>query len=195
MSTSPINTQFPAMQQQSGSRARYDLAMILLHWAMATAILVLFLLGWYMVDLPKGSDERTFYFGLHKSIGLTGAALLVLRISRRLRAPGPAPAEDLTEWQRRLSMLTHWLLYVFMALQPLSGYISSSFAGYPTRFWGWPLPQWADKDPALNELFTGVHESCSVVLALLIGLHVCGGLAHLWGGHVNVLRRMLPWRD
>ena len=148
-----------------------------------------------MVDLPKGSDERTFFFGLHKSIGLTVAALLVLRIGWRLRKPGPAPADGLIEWQRRLSILTHRLLYVFMVLQPLSGYISSSFAGYPTRFWGMALPQWADKNPALNELFTGVHESCSVVLALLIGLHICGALAHLWGGHENVLRRMLPGHD
>ena len=162
---------------------------------MTVLILVLFLLGWYMVDLPKGGDERTFFFALHKSIGLTVAAFLVLRVGWRLRKPGPAPADSLSEWQRRLSILTHRLLYLFMVLQPLSGYISSSFAGYPTRFWGLTLPQWADKNPALNELFTGVHVSCSVALALLIGLHVCGAFAHLWGGHENVLLRMWPVRE
>ena len=109
--------------------------------------------------------------------------------------PGTAPADGLTEWQRRLSILVHRLLYVFMVLQPLSGYVSSSVAGYPTRFWGLPLPQWAEKDPVLNELFTGVHEFCSVVLAILIGVHIAGGLAHLSGRHVNVLRRILPGRD
>ncbi len=162
---------------------------------MALLILVLFLLGWYMVDLPKDSAERTYFFGLHKSIGLTVAALLVLRIGWRLRMPGLAPANGLTEWQRRLSILVHRLLYVFMVLQPLSGYISSSFAGYPTRFWGMQLPQWAEKNPVLNELFTGVHAFCSVVLALLVVLHIAGGLAHLSGRHVNVLPRILPWRD
>ncbi len=185
----------PAPAVKLMQRARYDLVTVIMHWAAAVLILVLFLLGWYMVDLAKGSAERTYFFGLHKSIGLTVAALVVLRIGWRLRRPGPAPADSLTEWQRRLSVLTHRLLYVCMVLQPLSGYLSSSFAGYPTRFWGVELPQWAHKDPVVNELYTGVHEFCSVVLALLIGLHVCGALAHLWGGHENVLRRILPGRD
>ena len=194
MPTSPPDSQTPPGQHQADPGARYDRVSVAIHWAMAILILVLFLLGWYMVDLPKGSEARTYYFGLHKSIGLTVATLLVLRVGWRLRVPWLAPAGGLAEWQRRLSVLTHRLLYVFMVLQPLSGYISSSFAGYPTRFWGIGLPQWADKDPVMNELFTRVHFSCSVALAVLIGLHISGGLAHLWGGHVNVLRRMLPGR-
>jgi len=185
----------PTSTANLSQRTRHDLVTVTLHWAMTVLILVLFLLGWYMVDLPKGSAERTYFFGLHKSIGLTVAALLVLRIGWRLWTPRLAPAEGLTRWQRKLSILTHRLLYVFMLLQPLTGYISSSFAGYPTRFWGLPLPQWAGKDPVLNELFSGVHKSCSMLLALLVGLHICGALAHLSGRHENVLRRMLPGRD
>lgn len=175
--------------------ARYDLASILLHWVMALLILVLFLLGWYMVDLPKSSAERTYFFSLHKSVGLTVATLAVLRIGWRIRSPGLAPASGLAEWQRRLSVVTHRLLYAFMVLQPLSGYLSSSFSGYTTRFWGIPLPQWADEDWVVNELFTGVHELSSMALLALISLHFCGALAHLWTGHENVLPRMLPGRD
>ena len=171
--------------------ARYDLVSVLLHWLMAALILVLFLLGWYMVDLPKASAERTYFFSLHKSVGLTVATLLFVRIGWRLRSPVLAPVAGLVEWQRRLALLTHWLLYLFMVLQPLSGYLSSSFAGYPTRFWGMPLPQWADKDPVVNEMLTGVHQFCSLALLGLIGLHVCGALGHLWGGHENVLPRMM----
>lgn len=162
---------------------------------MAGLILVLFLLGWYMVDLPRGSAERTYFFALHKSVGLTVATLVILRIVWRLRMPALAPLSGLPEWQRRLPVLTHRLLYVFMVLQPLSGYFSSSFAGYPTRFWGMSLPQWADENPPVNEMFTDVHEICSLLLLGLIGLHVCGALAHLWSGHENGLRRMLPGRD
>ena len=170
--------------------ASYDLVSVVLHWLMAALILVLFLVGWYMVDLPKDSAERTYFFDLHKSVGLTVATLVVLRLGWCLRRPGLAPFAGLAEWQRRLSVLTHRLLYVFMVLQPLSGYLSSSFAGYPTRFWGLPLPQWADKDPVVNEMFTDLHELSSLALLGLIALHVCGALAHLWSGHESVMPRM-----
>ncbi len=173
---------------------RYDLTLIVLHWVMAALILVLFLLGWYMDDLPKGGAERAYFFALHKSVGLTLAMLLVLRLAWRLRSPGPAPFAGLAEWQKRLSVLTHRLLYVFMVLQPLSGYLSSSFAGYPTRFWGIALPVWADKDPVVNELFTRVHEVSSLALLALIALHVCGALVHVWRGQ-SVLSRMWWTRE
>jgi cytochrome b561 len=165
------------------------------HWVMAVLILVLFLLGWYMVDLPKGSSERTFFFTLHKSVGLTVAFLLVLRLGWRWQAAAMAPASGLAPWQVRLAANAHRLLYVVMVLQPLSGYISSSFSGYPTRVWGIVLPQWADKNPELNQLFTDVHEVISMVLCALILLHLCGALWHFIGKHPSVLPRMWPARQ
>jgi len=49
---------------------RYSATAMFLHWVMAILVIILFCLGWYMVDLPKGSDERSWFFALHKSIGL-----------------------------------------------------------------------------------------------------------------------------
>jgi cytochrome b561 len=162
---------------------------------MAVLILVLFALGWYMVDLPKGSTDRTFYFSMHKSVGLTVAALALVRIAWRAGKPGFPPAGGSAPWQHRLAVVTHRLLYLLMVCQPLSGYLSSSFSGFATRFWGVPLPQWADRDPMLNDLFTGVHALLAKILFVLAVLHVCGALSHLVGAHENVLRRMLPEGD
>ncbi|MGH8247066.1 MAG: cytochrome b, partial [Gammaproteobacteria bacterium] len=97
---------------------RYDAVAMLLHWAMFILILVLFMLGWYMVDLPKDTPERTYFFALHKSTGLTLAALLVLRVAWRLKHAPPTLPESLAAWQRRLAEATHYLLYVCMLLQP-----------------------------------------------------------------------------
>lgn len=183
------------MSAQEKSPSRYDTTTIVLHWVMAALILVLFPLGWYMVGLPKGSDERSYFFALHKSIGLTVAVLLVIRLAWRARAAAMMAAPGLAPWQERTAKVAHRLLYVFMALQPTSGYISSSFAGYPTRVWGVALPQWADKDPYWNQFFTGIHEASSLALAALIALHVAGALWHLTGRHPSVLPRILPGRD
>ncbi len=52
------------------SQEKYSNFAIFMHWLMVVLIFTMFGLGWYMVDLPKGSPERTWFFTLHKSIGL-----------------------------------------------------------------------------------------------------------------------------
>jgi cytochrome b561 len=173
---------------------RYTATAILLHWIMAVLIFVLFGLGWYMVDLPKGSAERSWFFALHKSIGLTTALLVLVRVLWRYFHRPPALPAHISSMQRRVVDGVHHLFYVFMFVQPVSGYISSSFAGYGTRFWGLPLPDWGWKDQVLNELFTDVHVASSVMLLLLIVLHLGGVLFHVFVVRDNVLRRMWPFR-
>lgn len=173
---------------------RYDAVSMLLHWAMVVLILVLFGLGWYMVELPDGSPERTRFFALHKSIGLTTALVAVLRIAWRLRHPAPPLPGSVPAWQAALARVTHVLLYLLMVVQPLSGYLSSSFSGYKTRFWGVPLPHWGWHDPVVNQLFTDIHVASSVALLCLIALHVAGALVHALTPGQNVLWRMLPVR-
>ncbi len=171
---------------------RYTTTAILLHWLMALLVLTLFGLGWYMVDLPKGSDERSWFFALHKSIGLTMATLAVIRLVWRLLHKPPTLPASVTKHRQQLAGVTHWLLYLFLFVQPVSGYISSSFSGYKTKFWGVPLPQWGWKSPELNEFFTEIHEVSSVVLLSLIVLHLCGVAVHLYEGDRSILLRMMP---
>jgi len=49
---------------------KYSNFAIFIHWLMVILLFVMIGLGWYMVDLPEGSPERTWGFALHKSIGL-----------------------------------------------------------------------------------------------------------------------------
>jgi len=175
--------------------ARYDRVAAALHWLMTVLIFCLLGLGFYMEDLPKGSDQRSFAFALHKSLGLTAALLLALRFAWRLRRPPPPWPPAMPLWQVRLALAVHRLFYVFLFLQPLSGYLSSSFSGYDTRWWGIPLPQWGWKSPPLNELFTGFHEIFALVLLCLIALHLFGALLHFWRpGSADTLQRMPPFR-
>lgn len=170
---------------------RYSLIAIVLHWVMVLLIFTQFGLGWYMVDLPEGPD-KSWYFALHKSIGLTVAMLALLRLIWRLTHRPPPLPDALPLWQQKLAHANHSLLYVFMFLQPVSGYISSSFSGYETSYFGIPLPHWGWKDQVLNELFTDVHVASSVVLVCLILLHIIGALSHVSLPQANVLRRMWP---
>ena len=173
---------------------RYSATAMFLHWLMAILLITLFCLGWYMVDLPKDSDERSWFFALHKSIGLTVAVLVLIRLVWRFTHVPPALPGSITNFKRQLAGLTHCLLYVAMFIQPVSGYISSSFSGYKTKIWGLSLPHWGWKSPALNELFTDIHVASSVTLLCLIVLHLCGVVIHVYQGEVSILRRMISGR-
>ena len=137
---------------------RYSSTAVIIHWLMAVMIIIMIALGIYMVDLPKGSDERSWFFALHKSIGLTLALLAIIRLSWKMKSRPPVLPDYIPSKQKILAMTTHNLLYVLMFVQPVSGYISSSFSGYKTIFWGIALPYWGWKDPVLNELFTDIHK-------------------------------------
>lgn len=162
---------------------------------MAILLLTLFGLGWYMVDLPKGSDERSWFFALHKSIGLTMALLALIRLAWRYTHVPPDLPETVSQFKQQLAGLTHWLLYMAMIIQPLSGYISSSFSGYKTKIWGVALPHWGWKSPSLNELFTDIHVASSVALLCLVIMHLGGVVVHVYEGDKQILRRMIPGKE
>lgn len=174
---------------------RYSSVAIVLHWVMAILLITMFALGWYMVDLPKPSDARTWFFGLHKSIGLTLALLAMIRLTWRVKHVPPKLPVTMSEFKQKLARLTHSLLYVAMFLQPVSGYISSSFAGYKTKFWGVPLPHWGWKSPDLNSFFTDIHVASSYLLITLVFLHISGVVLHLYAGDKDILRRMMPGKQ
>ena len=62
-----------------------------LHWLVVALILAMAWLGLTMGDLPNGPDKIATY-ALHKSIGLTILALVLLRLGWRLYAGAPKPA-------------------------------------------------------------------------------------------------------
>lgn len=172
---------------------KYSSFSIFIHWLMALLIIGMMVLGFYMVDLEKGSAERTYFFGLHKSMGLTLALLVVMRLLWKIKAKAPALPEYITGWKRISATATHHTLYLLMFVQPMSGYISSSFSGYKTKFWGIPLPHWGWKAPELNEFFTGIHDISSKLLLILIVFHIAGAIYHIAKGETGIIKRMIPF--
>lgn len=171
---------------------KYTRTAMFIHWLMAALVLVLIGLGWYMVELPQG-PSRSYYFALHKSLGLSVFALLVLRIAWRIAHRPPALPDSVLWWQRGMAHVVHLGFYALLLVQPLSGYVSSSFSGYKTRWFGIPLPHWGWRDAPLNELFTEIHVISSIALVVLITTHLLGVLSHVLAGQWALVRRMWPW--
>ncbi len=170
--------------------ARYSKTAVIIHWLMAIMIISMIMLGFYMADLPKGSDARSWFFALHKSLGLTLALLALFRLGWRFVSAPPALPTTVGRLQTKMATAAHHLLYLMMFVQPITGYISSSFSGYKTKFWGMPLPHWGWKSPELNELFTEIHEISAFCLIGLIVLHIAGVIYHIHKKQPELLQRM-----
>jgi len=172
------------------STQRYSLPAMALHWAQAIIVIWLLWLGWSMVDLPKGAGRSAAY-NLHKSLGLLTFLLVMLRLAWRHRQPGPALTVG--GYEARLARLTHGLLYLFLILAPLAGYLASSFTPYAIKLFGLEIPKAGWPDESLNALFKSVHVFAVWSGAGLILLHIAGAVKHGFGRR-GVLFRMLPAR-
>ncbi|MCE1241390.1 MAG: cytochrome b/b6 domain-containing protein [Azonexaceae bacterium] len=172
------------------SGSRHPLPLIVLHWTMAVLLVWMLWLGWSMLDLPKG-PERSAAYGLHKSLGLLLLGLLAVRIAIRLHWRSPPSLSS--GWQDDLAMVIHRLLYMFMLLAPLAGYLASSFTPYPLKFFGVELPKLGWPDEGLNEAFKAAHFALVWGGAALIALHVAGALKHALQRD-GIVQRMLPGR-
>lgn len=172
--------------------ARYGIVAQALHWLIAALIIVMFGLGWYMGDLPLGQRKFELY-QLHKSLGLTILALVVVRLLWRLFNPAPPLPAHLRPWERTAAHLNHVLLYAMLFVQPVIGFLQSNAANFPVVWWGTlPLPAVIGSNEALAETLLAVHEWNSRLLLVLVLLHVGAALRHHFLLKDDVLRRMLP---
>src|SRR6266849_4477217 len=113
----------------SDSEPRYPLTVIVLHWAIAAAVVGLMVLGWWMQTIPKDPvGPRADAYNLHKSIGLTALLLMAVRLAWRA-SHRPPQLPPLPLWQARAAHAVHALLYLFMFLDALSGYLGLAAIG------------------------------------------------------------------
>jgi cytochrome b561 len=169
---------------------RYTRTAIALHWLIAILVIFQFTWGWWMQGIPKQPvGPRVDAFNLHKSIGMTIFALMVVRILWR-SAHRPPPLPELPGWQASAARITHFLLYAALVVQPLSGYLGSEWSGYPVKFFGSTLPAWAGKNVALKDLMSVVHLATSWVIAATVALHVAAALKHAFVDRNRLLARM-----
>ena len=172
---------------------RYTTTAIVLHWLIAAAVVGLIGWGWWMQTIPKVPvGPRVDAFNLHKSIGMTVLLLMLVRIGWRARHP-PPPFPPMPRWQARLARAVHFLFYVCLIVQPVSGYLGSAFSGYPVRFFGFVLPAWAPKNEALKDALSVVHLVNSWALVGALALHLAGTVQHALLERDGSFRRIWPW--
>lgn len=170
---------------------RYGAVAIALHWTIALLALAQLTLGWWMIGLPDKTGVQRDWFNLHKSFGLTIGVLMLVRLAWRLARPAPPVPRSLPRWQALAARLNHRLLYAALLVQPLLGYLGSSFTSYPVKYFGLTLPNWGWSSPSIKAVCSAAHLGLACLIVVLIALHIGAALAHL-ARRDGVFERMWP---
>jgi cytochrome b561 len=191
---------------------RYSAVAIVLHWAIASAIVLMIPLGFWMHEQSEhgATGDGIFRaYQLHKSIGLTILALSVVRLAWRLMNPPPALPDHMPGWERFAAKATHWGFYALMIGLPLSGwiYVSTGWSIHEeqpllitTQWFGlfvvphlFGLPH---ADMAVRESVAGAAMATHFYLAWgmvgLAALHIAAALKHQFFDRDEVMAHMVP---
>ncbi|MGB8339079.1 MAG: cytochrome b [Burkholderiales bacterium] len=170
---------------------KYKLVAIFLHWLLAVSIIGQAGLGVWMGDIPKGTPERTYFFNLHKSIGLVIAVFILWRIAVRLKN-SPPTLPPMPDWQRIAAKASHHILYACMIILPLTGYIASNFTKFGVKFFGYQIAPWGPENKAIYQVLNTAHSVTGDVIIAVIVIHVLAALKHWLFDKDTVMQRMLP---
>jgi cytochrome b561 len=173
--------------------ARYSPVAIFFHWVTAALILVNWLLPHLAEFMARTNAPRVI--ALHRSIGVTVLALVLLRAAWRFISPPPALPGGTVQLVRIAAHLGHAALYLLMIAVPVLGILFTWAGGRTLSVWGavdFPPPAWVDPD--LHDTLRSLHESCANAILWLVGLHVLAVLMHHYVFQDRLLDRMLPAR-
>lgn len=192
---------------------RYTATAIVLHWAIACAIMLMIPFGLWMHEFAERgivNDGVFRAYQLHKSIGLTVLALSIARLILRFMNPPPPLPESMPAWERIVAAATHWIFYVLIIGMPLTGwlYVSASWSIHDdaplevtTRWFGlfavphlFGLPNASEAARAATaETAMNTHALMAYGAIALIFLHAGAALKHHLLNKDDVLVRMIPW--
>lgn len=174
---------------------RYGSLSKVLHWAMAVMIVALVAVGFYMTGLEKEDPSRINIYNLHKAVGALTLFLLVIRVAWLRASPAPELPRVFSSTEKLVTQSVRSLLYLFMALVPVSGYVMSTAAGYPVHFFGlFDLPLLFEKSKAVADFAHEAHEILGYAILAFVVLHAAAAIKHRLlngGGEADVLQRML----
>jgi cytochrome b561 len=147
-----------------------------LHWGMAAALAGQVALGLWLVRMQPGLDTL-WRFALHKSVGITLLALVLVRLAWRQADPPPPPLPG-PRWQMAAARAAHGGLYALMLAVPLTGWIASAASGIDVIAWGVTLPRIAPVSEAWQDGFFAAHHILAFGLVALVTLHAAAALWH-----------------
>jgi cytochrome b561 len=150
--------------KQLANGQRYGVAQITLHWTVVLLVIAQYFTSAAILRVhayrPLGRQADPFDLTLHAAhtrVGLLIFILVATRLALRARGDTPEWLNPLPRWQRRLSSIVQYALYIVLLGQAATGAIA-------TYLW-WPISL--------------AHKALFWTLVVLISLHLSGATLSL----------------
>lgn len=174
---------------------RFGSVSIMLHWLVAIALYGMFALGLWMVTLGYYDSWYHPAPELHKSIGITLFAVMVLRVIWRFISPPPKPLSSYSALTRVSAVAVHLLLYGILFAIFISGYLISTADGKPIEVFGvLSVPATLEGFGEQADLAGDIHLWLAWSVVILSALHGLAALKHHFVDRDSTLKRMLGSR-
>ncbi|MFC1567911.1 cytochrome b [Pseudomonadota bacterium] len=168
------------------SSKQFGWVSIAIHWLMAAAIIGMFGLGVWMVDLDYYDPWYHRSLWIHQSIGMLLIFLLAFRLVWRLTNPVP---EIMGLWWEKRVHRGHYLL---MAAVMITGYLITTAYGRGVDIFGWfEFPALLPADKGRETTLGFWHMLLAWGFMGYIGMHAGAALKHHFIDKDITLLRML----
>jgi cytochrome b561 len=171
------------------TKSGYGLPTRIVHWAMAVAIVGMYALGLWMVDLNYYSPYYQSAPDLHRSVGMLLLFVLIARFGWRLVNDKPGD-EELSPVERYGARIVHWGFYPLLLALMVSGYFMSTADGRPIEVFGWFSVPALVQDKPMEKTAGEIHELLADITMFIVILHAAASLKHQFYDRSRILTRM-----
>ena len=166
---------------------------IALHWITGSTFIAIFIIGLYMVDLPRG-PEKGEWVRLHQSIGPLFLIIASIRLFWRIKEGSINPLSVIPQWQEKLSHFIHVLLLASTIIMPISGIAMTIGGGRDLKIFEWVILTAENKIPLLQDLGYLTHQITANIIIIALIFHIIGALKHQILNKDHTLSRMFGYQ-
>jgi len=154
---------------------KYSRTVRILHWIVALLVFFTWPMG-LMIGFAKDEVKLDFYL-VHESAGFLVFWFMLVRIGARFYHR--APSLFGTTFERVAARTVHGLIYIFLIVMPVSGFLATNAHGFPLQWFG-AIPIWSpiDKSPAIAPTLSEIHEWSAWIILGLLALHIMAAIYH-----------------
>ena len=170
----------------------YGLVTKVIHGSVMILVIGMLIIGAVMNDI-QNKELQGLIYTIHELTGLVVLTLGMIFALWSLNNQKPGYPINMPRWEQGLACIVRFALYFLLIAMPLSGWITSTAAGYAPDFFGYftiPAP-FIPLSKTLADNAAKIHYYLAWSFATSLGLHLLGALKHHFIDKNQILTRML----
>jgi len=173
------------------TQQHYGVIAILFHWLSAIAIIALFVVGLWMMEVGYEHSWYDLAVHYHESIGMLLIIIMILRWLWRQYNILPRFSNTLSSLEKRSAISVHRLLYLLCFIILITGYLIPTADGRSIDIFNWfSVPALIKLEYQQVDIAGDMHFWLASLLVGLSGIHSLAALKHSFFDKHNPLNKI-----